>query len=101
MSILSCLNIKTKIKEALSEEKVSSLLDFIKSKIIEQAQTELAGKEKKTNVDNAVIAFIKTNIVTTNPFISMLINILIDYVPVFTQCIYDYLKKYTDGLNGV
>ena len=101
MSVFSFFNIKAKVKEVLSNEKLSQLFDFIKSKIIEQAQTQFEGAEKKANVDNAVITFIKTKIVSSNPVVSILINILIDYVPVFTQCIYDYLKKYVDGLTEV
>ena len=72
-----------------------------KNNIIEQAKTELSGNDKKANVDSAVINFIKMNIKNENPLVCMLINILLEYVPVITQCIYEYLKKYVDGLTEV
>lgn len=99
MSIFSNFNIKSKIKEVCSKETVKNVFDYCKSKIIEQAETSFAGTEKKTNVDNAVIAFIKANIVSNNPLVNTLISILIEYVPVLTQCIYEYLKHYAEGLT--
>ena len=74
-------------------------MEFIKNRIIEQAKTELTGEEKKSNVDRAVVCFIKSNIVSVNPIVNALINVLVDYVPTVTQCIYEYLKKYVDGLT--
>lgn len=101
MSIFSFLNIKTQAKEILSKSTIKKLFEYSKNKIIEQARTELSGSEKKSNVDKAVIAFIRLNIVSKNMIIKTLIDVLIDYVPIFTQCIYDYLKKYVDGLTEV
>ncbi|MCM1265258.1 MAG: hypothetical protein NC200_03580 [Candidatus Gastranaerophilales bacterium] len=101
MSIFSFFNIKARMKEVFSQATIKKLLEYAKNKIIEQAKTKLSGPEKKSNVDNAVITFIKMNFVSKNTIINMLINILIDYVPVFTQCIYDYLKKYVDGITEV
>ena len=101
MSIFSFFNIKSKLKEAFSSEKISALLELIKTEIIEQVKSELDGEEKKTLVDNAVITFIKENFTTTNVFVNIIINTLIDYIPTITQYIYDYLKKYVDGLTEV
>lgn len=101
MSIFSFFNIKSKLKEAFSSEKISSLLELIKTEIIEQVKSELDGEEKKTIVDNAVIAFIKENFTTNNVFVNVIINALIDYIPTITQYIYNYLKKYVDGLTEV
>ena len=83
------------------ENCIKTVFSFAKNKIIEQAKTELSGSEKKVNVDEAVTAFVKQNIKTENPIIGMLINILIEYIPVITQCIYEYLRKYIDGLTKV
>ena len=80
---------------------IRQIFTAAKNNIIEQAKTELSGSDKKANVDSAVINFIKMNIKNENPLICMLINILLEYVPVFTQCIYEYLKKYVDGLTEV
>lgn len=89
------------IKEKFPYEKISKLLDLIKSEIINQVKKELDGSEKKSNVDKAVIFFVKTNFTSSNIFINAVINILIDYIPIFTQHIYDYLKKRVDGLTEV
>lgn len=80
---------------------VKQVFTAAKNNIIEQAKTELSGNDKKANVDSAVINFIKMNIKNENPLVCMLINILLEYVPVITQCIYEYLKKYVDGLTEV
>ena len=91
--------IEKSVFKTFSKENVFNLFEIIKNKIIEQARYELAGTEKKTNVDNAVIGFIKTNMKTANPIVNVLINILVEYIPILTQCIYEYLKKYVDGLT--
>ena len=90
---------KKSLQKAFSEITLETTLDFVKNKIIEQAKTELTGADKKSNVDKAVVGFIKANIISTSPLANALINILIGYVPVLTQCIYEYLKKYVDGLT--
>ncbi len=91
--------IKNSVLNTFSKENMVSLFDIIKNKIIEQAKSELSGSDKKYNVDMAVITFIKTNMKTPNPIANTLINILIEYVPVLTQCVYEYLRKYVDGLT--
>lgn len=83
----------------LSNKYVKEIFGFAKEKVIEQAKTEFDGKTKKINVDKAVIEFIKSKIKPANPVASALINILVEYVPVLTQCIYENLKKYVDGLT--
>ena len=87
------------IQKNFSECTLEKTMEFIKNRIIEQAKTELSGEEKKSNVDRAVVCFIKSNIVSVNPIVNALINVLVDYVPTVTQCIYEYLKKYVDGLT--
>lgn len=86
-------------EKLISKENISRVFEYIKSQIIEQAKEELAGSEKKLNVDKAVVAFIKATFISRNPLVNTLISIVIDYVPVLTQCIYDYLKKYLDTLS--
>ncbi len=92
-------NLTNTIKMKVSDDGIKTFFDFIKNKIIEQAKTELEGNDKKKNVDNAVILFIKSNLKTSTPVQNALINILIEYIPVLTQCIYENLKKYVDGLT--
>lgn len=91
--------LKRSVLKTFSKDNVLVLLDTIKSKIIEQAKSEILGSDKKKNVDTAVIDFIKTNMKTSNPIVNTLINVLIEYVPILTQCVYEYLKKYVDGLT--
>lgn len=93
--------IQKSIEKSLSKAGVATIFDFMKTKIIEQVKTELSGSDKKKNVDKSVVAFITATMRTSNPITKALINILIDYVPVITQCIYDYLSKYVDGLTEV
>ena len=93
--------IKLSIEKSLSKKSIISVFDFIKNKIIEQVKTELSGEEKKQIVDNAVISFVSKNIKSANPINVALVNILIDYIPILTQCIYDYLSKHVDGLTEV
>ncbi|MCD8378245.1 MAG: hypothetical protein LUB59_05605 [Candidatus Gastranaerophilales bacterium] len=101
MSIFSFFNFKSKLKEVFSQENITELLNYVKSNIIEQVKNSIDGAEKKSNVDNAVITFIKTKLVSSNVLVNVLVNVLTEYVPVITQCIYDYLKKYVDGLTEV
>ena len=93
--------LKNGLQKAVTKEKVSVFFDFMKDKIIEQARAELTGAEKKAEVDKAVISFVESRILTRNPIIKTLITILIEYIPVLTQCVYEYLKKYVDGLTEV
>lgn len=93
--------IRNTIHRNIPENTFSLVLELIKNKIIEQAKIELNGTEKKHNVDSAVIEFIRTTIICKNPIVNTLINILTDYIPVLTQYIYEYLKKYVDGLTEV
>ena len=95
------LSLKNSLKTTFSKEKVLLVLEYAKRQIIEQAKNCLVGSEKKSNVDKAVVMFIKSNFVSSNPLISLGINILIDNVPLITQCVYDSLKKYVDGLTEV
>lgn len=92
-------NLANTVKKKVSDEGIKIFFDFTKNKIIEQAKTTLEGYDKKKNVDNAVILFIKSNFKSVNPVQNALINILIEYIPVLTQCIYENLKKYVDGLT--
>lgn len=89
-----------KNKELISNW-IKNVFSEIKTNIIEQARSELSGSEKKINVDRAVVEFVKLNIKTENPIGAVLINILVDCIPVITQCVYEYLKKYVDGLTEV
>lgn len=93
--------IKNCITKKYSEGLFRQTLELIKNKIIEQAKKELSECDKKNNVDSAVIDFIKSNIKTVNPLVNALMCVVIDYVPILTQCIYDNLKKYVDGLTEV
>ena len=86
-------------EKIISKENISKVFEYIKSQIVEQAKEQLSGSEKKSNVDKAVVTFIKASFISRNPLINTLISIVIEYVPVLTQCIYDYLKKYLDTLS--
>jgi hypothetical protein len=101
MSIFSLINFKKDFKTVFSEVRISKLLTYIKVQIISQVKSGLSGDEKKAKVDNAVIEFINSNLLTKNKLVNTLINILIGYVPVITQYIYEYLKRYVDGLTEV
>ena len=54
-------NLANTVKKKVSDDGIKIFFDFTKNKIIEQARTTLEGYDKKKNVDNAVILFIKSN----------------------------------------
>lgn len=93
--------IKKSFEKSFSKVNMKLVLDFMKTKIIEQAKEELQGSEKKEKVDKAVIDFVLKNVKSGNPIINAFIGILIDYIPSVSQCVYEYLKKYVDGLTEV
>jgi hypothetical protein len=78
---------------------VKNIFEYMKLKIVEQVKNSISGEEKKRNVDIAVTEFIKANIKSKNPVSQVLINIIVEYVPILTQYVYEYLKKRIDGLT--
>lgn len=95
------ITLKKYLTNIFSKEKILSIFEYTKNQIIKQAKINLTGTEKKSNVDKTVIEYIKSNFISSNPFVSLLINILIENVPLITQCIYESLKRYVDNLTEV
>lgn len=80
---------------------IAGVLETSKKIIAEVEKTKgLTGEEKKQRLDNAIIAFIQTNISNYHFFVRFAINkLIIPYVADFTQAIFDLLKARIKGVT--
>lgn len=74
-------------------------MEKAKEEIIKQVDKKIAGSEKKTLVDNVVIAKIREFRNTcSNKLVLWVIDQIIKVVPTVTQLIYDFLKAKIENL---
>lgn len=85
--------------QVFNGEKLGGLADYIQTAIINKVNVELSNEEKKKDVDESVKSFIKSTFVSDNTFVKMLIDKLIECVPILTQLVYDFLKERINGLT--
>ena len=83
---------KGKFTEAFTKDKVEQFVDEIK-KIIEiyEEYKSLSGKEKKQRVDEHITEWLIENWQSDNDYVQWIIDRIIDFVPVFTQLVYNLL----------
>lgn len=80
---------KKSLGRFFSQKNITNLFSVMKENIVNQAVLELSGSEKKSNVDNAVIEFIQKTFIPKNMIMTLLVNVLIDFVPRITQGLFD------------
>lgn len=100
MSIFSIFNFKSKFTSVFTKENISLLFEKIKEQIARYvSESDLMGAEKKAKVDSYIQAYIKGHFVSDNTIVQFCIDKLIEYTPVITQFVYNFLKSKVDGLT--
>lgn len=100
MSIFSIFNWKSVIKKILGVDKIQAMFDKAKALILEYKDKDMIGADKKKEVDEKLIAWIREHLDTKNSIVKWLVeNILIDCLPTITQNIYDLIKLFAQGIT--
>ena len=93
MSIFDVFTFKKEAVKVFTAENFAAVMEKAKEEIIKQADKKIAGSEKKTIVDNIVIAKIREFRSTCkNKLVLWIIDQIIKVVPTVTQLIYEFLK---------
>lgn len=99
MSIFDIFNFKKKFQEVFTKENFEVVRDLIKTEIIKQVKSKLAGNKKMDKVVDKVVQYIQDNIKSDNKIVQWIIdNILIPNVRTIAQAIYDDLKQIVENL---
>ena len=99
MSIIDIFTFKKQAEQVLSKANLESVLEIAREAIIEQAQNNYPGEEKKAKVDAQVIYAIQKKIEgCSNKLVVWLLRLLIKSIPSVTQKIYDLLKEKVENL---
>lgn len=98
MSIFDIFNFKKKFQEVFTKENFEVVRDLIKTEIIKQVKSKLAGNKKMDKVVDKVVQYIQDNIKSDNKIVQWIIdNILIPNVRTIAQAIYDDLKQIVEN----
>lgn len=99
MSIFDVFSFKKEAVKVFTAENFAAVMEKAKEEIIKQVDKKIAGSEKKTLVDNVVIAKIREFRNTCkNKLVLWVIDQIIKVVPTVTQLIYDFLKAKVENL---
>ena len=101
MGLFDVFTFKKDGKKIFSKEVFKGVLEAAREKIIEQVKNNIPGEEKKAIVDNFVIALILKKIKeldVKNGLVIWLVERIIDFIPVVTQIVYNFLKEKVEAL---
>lgn len=99
MSIFDVFSFKKEAAKVFTAENFAAVMEKAKEEIIKQIDAKVSGYEKKTIVDNIVIAKIREFRSTCkNKLVLWVIDQVIKVVPTVTQLIYDFLKAKIENL---
>ena len=99
MSIFDIFNFKKDLQEVATKANFDDLRGVIKSAIIKQIKSKIAGEKKMDKVVDTVVDWVKKHVHSKNKIVQWLIDrILIPNVRLLAQAIYDDLKEVIKGL---
>ena len=99
MGLFDAFSFKKDGKKVFCREAFSEILKVARDAIIAMAKENIPGIEKKEKVDLIVVAkILELTVNVKNGLVLWVINRIIDFIPVITQLIYDFLKEKIENL---
>ena len=99
--ITDAIKLPVDLKKTFSKEGLQAFLEFAKDTIIKYVEKQdLLGPEKKARVDEMCTKYAQEHFKSDNELLQDLIDkVLIPFIPIVTQFIYDCLKKFVKDLT--
>lgn len=101
MGLFDAFTFKKDSAKILNKEFFTDILKLTREKIIELAKKEIAGYEKKEQLDKFLILHIQAEVEereVTNKYTLWVIGKLIEMLPNITQLVYEFLKEKIESL---
>ena len=99
MGLFDIFTFKKDGKKVFCRETFSEILKVARDAIIAMAKENIPGIEKKEKVDLIVVAkILELTVNVKNGLVLWVINRIIDFIPVITQLIYNFLKEKIENL---
>ena len=101
MGLFDAFTFKKDSAKILNKEFFTDILKLTREKIIELAKKEIAGHEKKEQLDKFLILHIQAEVEereVTNKYTLWVIGKLIEMLPNITQLVYEFLKEKIESL---
>ena len=99
MGLFDAFSFKKDGKKVFCRETFSEILKVARDAIIAMAKENIPGIEKKEKVDLIVVTkILELTVNVKNGLVLWVINRIIDFIPVITQLIYNFLKEKIENL---
>ena len=101
MGLFDVFSFKKEADKVLNKEVFVEVLKMAREKIVALAKEKFPGEEKKRQLDETLILFIRSKVKEgkiNNKLVLWVVEKLIDTLPKVTQLVYEFLKERVENL---